>query len=93
MIEDALSERGLEVNRRRILLEEPIRKVGEYEIPLRLHQDVRAAVKVTVLPDESAAEEEDSKETPPKREKASAGAGGEGPAGEVSETPGEEPAG
>lgn len=56
-IEEGLLEKGIEVNRRRILLNEPIRKVGEYEVPIRLHQDVKALVKVNVVAEETPEEE------------------------------------
>ena len=56
MIEDALRERGLAVNRRKILLEEPIKKVGAYEVAVRLRQDVRASIRVRVAPDETFVE-------------------------------------
>ena len=63
MIEDALQEKGLEVNRRRIVLEEPIKKVGTYDVDIRLHQEVRASVQVKVMPDEaSLAEAEEAAE-------------------------------
>lgn len=66
MIEDALQEKGLEVNRRRIVLEEPIKKVGTYDVDIRLHQEVRASVQVKVMPDEAslaaAAEAEEAAE-------------------------------
>ncbi len=51
MIEEALQERGLAVNRRKIVLEEPIKQVGDYEVAVRLHQDVRVSVQVQVTPD------------------------------------------
>lgn len=54
MIEDALQEKGLEVNRRRIVLDEPIKKVGTYDVDIRLHQEVRASVQVKVTPDEAS---------------------------------------
>ena len=54
MIEDALQEKGLEVNRRRIVLDEPIKKVGTYDVDIRLHQEVRASVQVKVMPDEAS---------------------------------------
>ena len=54
MIEDALQEKGLEVNRRRIVLDEPIKKVGTYDVDIRLHQEVRASVQVRVAPDEAS---------------------------------------
>lgn len=54
MIEEALQEKGLEVNRRRIVLDEPIKMVGTYDVDIRLHQDVRASVQVKVMPDEAS---------------------------------------
>lgn len=66
MIEDALQEKGFEVNRRRIVLDEPIKKVGTYDVDIRLHQEVRASVQVKVMPDEAslaaAAETEEAAE-------------------------------
>ena len=54
MIEDALKEKGLTVNRRKIVLDEPIKKVGTYDVDIRLHQEVRASVQVRVAPDEAS---------------------------------------
>ena len=56
MIEDALHEKGIEVNRRKIVLDEPIKKVGTYDVDIRLHQEVRASVQVKVMPDEASLE-------------------------------------
>lgn len=56
MIEDALREKGLVVNRRKIILDEPIKKVGDYEVAIRLHQDVKASVQVKVMADEASVE-------------------------------------
>ena len=58
MIEDALQEKGLDVNRRRIVLDEPIKKVGTYDVDIRLHQEVRASVQVRVMPDEASLADE-----------------------------------
>ncbi|MCE2451784.1 MAG: 50S ribosomal protein L9 [Nitrospinae bacterium] len=69
MIEDALQEKGLDVNRRKIVLDEPIKMVGTYDVDIRLHQEVRASVQVKVMPDEASmtaeaeAEEADIAET------------------------------
>ncbi len=57
-IETALAEKGLEVSRRKILLEEPIRRLGEHDVEIRLHPEVRAKIKVHVLADQSAQPEE-----------------------------------
>ena len=50
-IEKALREKGFEVERRRIHLEEPIKTTGEYAVPVRLTADVTAALKVSVVPE------------------------------------------
>jgi large subunit ribosomal protein L9 len=47
---EALAEKGIAVDRRRIELKEPIRAVGEYSVPVRLHPEVEAAVLVRVVP-------------------------------------------
>lgn len=43
-----LTHHGVEVERRRIELDEPIKTLGEFSIPIRLHPEVTAAFKVTV---------------------------------------------
>ena len=43
-----LSQNGLEIERRRIGLEEPIKTLGEFTVPIRLHSEVTAQLKVTV---------------------------------------------
>ncbi len=43
-----LAEHGVEVERRRIGLDEPIKSVGEFSVPIRLHPDVTAQLKVSV---------------------------------------------
>jgi large subunit ribosomal protein L9 len=48
-IEKALKAKGLNVDRRKIHLEEPIKSVGEYEIPIRLAADLTVPLKVSVI--------------------------------------------
>ena len=48
-IEKALKEKGLEVERRRIVLHDPIKQVGEYEVPIRLRPEVMPSIKVKVV--------------------------------------------
>ncbi len=43
-----LSQSGVEMERRRIGLDEPIKALGEFNVPIRLHSDVTAQLKVTV---------------------------------------------
>ncbi len=44
-----LAERGVEVDRRKIELGEPIKQVGEHSIRIRLHREVRVEIQVSVI--------------------------------------------
>ena len=48
-IADALHAKGFDVDRRKLQLHEPIKKVGEYTVPIKLHRDVTTHVKVRVI--------------------------------------------
>lgn len=48
-IADFLKSKGFEVDRRKLILPEPIKALGEYEVPLKLHRDVSAPLKVKVV--------------------------------------------
>ena len=48
-IAEALNAKGVEVDRRNLQLHEPIRQLGNFEIPLKIHTEVTAIVKVSVL--------------------------------------------
>lgn len=50
-IEKALQEQGVSVDRRKILLAEPIKQLGTYEVPVRLNGGVQAKVTVQVIPE------------------------------------------
>ena len=45
----AMAAKGFEIDRRKLTLREPIKKLGEFDIPLRLHPDVTIPVKVKVV--------------------------------------------
>ena len=47
-IAELLAAQGFEVDRRRIQLAEPIKQVGEHKVPVRLHKEVVAEVKLVV---------------------------------------------
>jgi large subunit ribosomal protein L9 len=49
MIAEKLVEKGIEVDRRRIELEEPIKMLGNYKVPVKLHQQVSAEISVQVV--------------------------------------------
>ncbi len=48
-IAELLDEKGYEIDRRAIHLEDPIRELGVYNIDVRLHPEVAAAVKLWVV--------------------------------------------
>ena len=50
-IVELLAEKGFEIERRRIVLEEPIKEAGEHRVSIRLHRDVIAEVALMVLPE------------------------------------------
>ena len=47
-IAEALAAKGFEIDRRKLQLAEPIKKLGDFNIAVKLHRDVVATVKVTV---------------------------------------------
>ena len=54
-IAQGLEAQGYHVDRRKIQLAEPIKQLGEYHVPVKLHRDVTAHIKVTVHGEEAAA--------------------------------------
>jgi large subunit ribosomal protein L9 len=48
-IEKALKAQGVNVDRRKIHLDEPIKAIGEYDVPVRLSADVTVPLKVSVV--------------------------------------------
>lgn len=51
-VSEALAAEGIPVDKKKILLPEPIKTLGVYRVPIRLHADVLAEVSVTVIPQE-----------------------------------------
>ena len=47
----ALTAKGIELERKRVVLDHPIKTTGEYEVSVKLHLDVQGTVKVTVVPE------------------------------------------
>jgi large subunit ribosomal protein L9 len=45
----AMLEQGVTIDKRKIHLEEPIKRLGEFAVPVKLHSDVTADLKVTVV--------------------------------------------
>jgi large subunit ribosomal protein L9 len=50
-VAEALRERGYEIDRHRIHLREPLKRIGEYTVPVRLHREVTIDLKVRVAPE------------------------------------------
>jgi large subunit ribosomal protein L9 len=48
-IAEALAAKGFDVDRRKLQLAEPIKHLGEVQVPVKLHRDVTAQVKVKVV--------------------------------------------
>jgi large subunit ribosomal protein L9 len=48
-IVDALAQQGLELDRHALRLEQPIRELGVFDVPVRLHPEVETTVKVWVV--------------------------------------------
>ncbi len=48
-IADAVAARGIELDKRKIVLEHPIKTLGSHSVPVRLHADVQADLSVTVV--------------------------------------------
>ncbi|MDQ7031439.1 MAG: 50S ribosomal protein L9 [Desulfonauticus sp.] len=61
-IADKVAEMGLEVDKRKIVVKEPIRALGEYELEVKLHPDVRATLKVKVVKHGSEQVQEETSE-------------------------------
>jgi large subunit ribosomal protein L9 len=47
-LERALREKGFEIDRRRILLAEPVKQLGDYRVAVRLQPEIEAALRFTV---------------------------------------------
>ena len=51
-IADKLAEQGIQIDRRQIELDEPIKSLGVHNVPVRLHSQVRPEIKVWVIAEE-----------------------------------------
>ena len=50
-VAEALKEKGYEIDRHRIHLREPLKRLGEYSVPVRLHREVTIDLQVKVQPE------------------------------------------
>ncbi|HLK47817.1 MAG TPA: 50S ribosomal protein L9 [Bryobacteraceae bacterium] len=51
-IADALAAKNFTIDRRKVQLEEPIKQLGEFKVPLRLHREVTVEITVNVAREE-----------------------------------------
>jgi large subunit ribosomal protein L9 len=47
-IADALEPKGFTIDRRKIQLHDPLKSLGEFDVPVRLHRDVTSRIKVLI---------------------------------------------
>ena len=52
-IAEELHKKGFEIDRRKIHLDEPLKQLGEFQVPVRLHKEVTVSVPIQVVPEES----------------------------------------
>ena len=50
-IERALREKGLDIERRKIVLQEPIKQLGDFTITIKIDSETEASLKLTVSPE------------------------------------------
>ena len=65
IIGDALAQLGCEVDRRRILMDAPIRTLGEHPVRVRLHANVIAVITVKVISDHLPQVDEEAEQEEP----------------------------
>ena len=53
-IVEFLTEKGFEVDRRKLILPEPIKAIGDHDVPLKLHREVTVPLKVHVVKEGAA---------------------------------------
>ena len=54
-IAQQLEQKGFTIDRRKMQLDEPLKQLGEFHVPVRLHREVTAHIKVTVKAEEGEA--------------------------------------
>lgn len=50
-VAQALAAKGFEIDKRKITLADPLKALGDYTLPVRVHRDVTAEIKVRVVPE------------------------------------------
>ena len=55
-LERALHEKGIQIERRKIILDQPIKQLGEFAVPIKLDREVEATLRVAVVAQENASQ-------------------------------------
>jgi len=56
---EALEKKGFNIDRRKIQLPEPLKSLGDFEVPIKLHRDVATKIKVSIHKEAGAEESVD----------------------------------
>lgn len=56
-IQEELARLGFEVDRKKIVLDEPIKRLGTFSVPIKIYHEDRAEIKVAVVKEEAPAPE------------------------------------
>ena len=51
-IAEAVQAQGVQIDKRKIVLDEPIKRIGDYTVTVKLHTDITADIKVSVVAEE-----------------------------------------
>ena len=52
-IKDGLDKLGFDIDKKKIVLDEPLKRLGNYNVPVKIYHDDRAEIKVHVVKDEA----------------------------------------
>ena len=51
-IAEQMEKKGISIDRRKIVLDKPIKSLGEFDVPIKIHPEVTGSIKVVVTPEE-----------------------------------------
>ncbi len=73
-VADALKEKGYEIDRRKIVLKDPIKETGNFTVNVKLHREVTLGIPVTITAEGETAEAKAGKDAKPRADKKSGAA-------------------
>lgn len=62
-IQEELARQGFDIDRKKIVLEEPIKRLGTFSVPVKVYHEDRAEIKVVVVKEEAPAPDSQSEPT------------------------------